>query len=221
MLRAVDTTTGAVTTVAGSWTGAGKVDGPKVASRLKAPTALAFADDGQLYFTDGEWLRKLDPTSTVVSTVTSTSPAPKGLGGLAISKKRNKIFVSAPSDCVVRSIDRTSFVVSTIGGVVDECAFTDGSAASARFVTPTTLALDDAQDLLYVADRWGIRVLDLNTGNTSTLFGGVNRVGVRLGPLSTASVAHTLSDGMFIPFALVGPGDLILGSESALLRARK
>jgi sugar lactone lactonase YvrE len=70
-IRVVDLTTGVLSTLAGAPRQAGSTDGTAAAARFNSPQGLAVGPDGALYVADflNDAIRKVDPTSGVVTTV--------------------------------------------------------------------------------------------------------------------------------------------------------
>lgn len=236
-LRAVDTTDGSLVTVAGNTSQPGTVDGPKIASRLGGAGGLAYGSDRNIYFTDSSFgpsggggmsVRKFDPSSNTVTTLTvvttdgwqdgarTVAKFGRTPGGIAVDDTRNLFYVSDPSNYVIRSIDRTTGEVKTLAGTVAQQGHADGALGAALFSVPSSLILDAERDVLYVGDAFGVRIVELATGNTTTLFGDLERQGVRLGAFAQAS-----TPAVGPSLALVGSGEFLLVSEDALLRAKR
>ena len=180
-----------VTTVAGAAGSPGTADG--AAGRFNTPRGLALDRDGNLYVADSgnHAIRKVSPGG-VVSTIAGqpgTSGTADGAGsaarfnspaGIAVAAD-GTLFIADTGNQTIRKITPAG-VVTTIGGASDGptrgAGYADGSAAVARFSTPTAIVVD-AAGVLYVAEA----------GNHVIVRGDLDTRPTIIGPPPTLAVA--------------------------------
>ena len=160
-IRAI-TKSGEVITVAGEGV-PGLADGPALAARFDTPTGLAVGPDQALYVADtgNELIRRISPDGTVTTVqAIDVSGNAEGLVrpvGLAASPE-GRLYVT---DRRGRIVEMTPMgVIRTLAGSVS--GFADGDSTTARFRSPTGLALR-SDGALVAADAGNrmIRLLDL------------------------------------------------------------
>ncbi len=152
------TPAGDVVTLAGS---TGLADGAGTAARFNGPTAIAIAPGGDLVVADGgnQAIRRITRTG-VVTTVAGGGAAGFGDGsgpnakfnaptGVAVDGSSN-IYVADSRNNVVRKISPAG-LVGPFAGQVGVAGYTDATAASATFASPTHLAFG-GDGSLYVSD---------------------------------------------------------------------
>jgi sugar lactone lactonase YvrE len=193
---------GVVSTLAGSSGQFGDGDGTGSAARFRYPIATAADPSGNVYVADSSnnLIRKITP-SGVVSTLAG-SPGISGYAdgkgnaaqfnnptGVAVDKNGN-VFVADSVNKVVRKItsDRE---VTTLAGSGGGAGTTDGDAKSARFASPSDVALD-REGNLYVTDNSTIRRIDTH-GMVSTLAGSPDETGSTDGTGGAARFSHPIS----------------------------
>ena len=191
MIRELNLTTGVVSTVAGTGTyGDGGTGIPATTADLASPTAVAVDGSGNnLYIADtfNNMVREVNLTTGIITTVAGTGTAgfsgDNGLAtaaelydpsGLAVSSS-GTLYISDSDNEVVRQVNPTTQVISTIAGTPTSLAYSgdNGPATSATLATPYGLALNSAGTILYIADRDNnaIRELNLTTGIITTVAG--------------------------------------------------
>ena len=186
VVRAVDTSgPPSVSTFAGGFVAvSGSVDGVGPASRFSLPFGVATCGDGALFVTDNlnHALRSVTVPDAVVTTPAGSGSCGKNDGpGTAASFcnpagivcKRRLVYIADTGNKVVRVFNATSGNVTTVAGNANAFAgFTDGIGTLAKFTTPTGLALDSDRALLYVGEKWNVRVVSLSDYSVSTVAGG-------------------------------------------------
>ena len=191
-IRKVSATTGIITTIAGNGTYGNMGDGGlAINATLEMPEYMCIDAAGNIYFTDGEsnTIRKIN-TGGIISTIAGNGTAGySGDGGLAISAEFNSpkgicldpagnLIVADFSNNVIRKINVTTGIVSTIAGSSSQGYTGDGGlATNATMYGPICVCFDAAGNL-YVADEinYVIRKVNMTTGIIST-FAGNNSYG--------------------------------------------
>jgi len=189
VVRKVDGTTGAITTVAGmagmfDFTGDG---GPATVAALNHPAGVALDGVGNLFIADSGncVVRKVTATGTI-STVAGTGGFCDfaGDGGLATAAELSSptgvaldaagnLFIADSWNCVVRKVTATTGKISTVAGTGGVCGFAgDGGAAkAAQLYYPTGVALDGTGNL-FIADSGNCVIRKVaTTGKISTVAG--------------------------------------------------
>ena len=172
------TASGVVSTLAGSGT-SGYTDGTGTSAKFSSPNGVAVDGAGNVYVADyfNHRIRKIT-TSGVVSTLAgSASGYADGTGtsaqfsyptGVAVDGAGN-VYVADYNNHRIRKIT-TSGVVSTLAGSGTP-GYTDGTGTSAKFSSPTGVAVDGAGNV-YVADYNNHRIRKITaSGVVSTLAG--------------------------------------------------
>lgn len=175
-----------ITSVAGSASSAGGVDGTP--GTFNSPAGIAIDAAKNLYVTDmaGHTIRKISP-GRVVSTLAGSpgiSGAVDGTGsaarfnsptGIAVDASGN-VYVAEAGDWTIRKITPAG-VVSTFAGAAFQLGSADGVGTAARFFIPYGLAIDSSGNL-YVADRGNHTIRKITAdGTVSTLAGTAQQSG--------------------------------------------
>lgn len=186
LIRAMDTTSLAVTTIAGV---------PPQNLRAYLDSASPFSarfnslsgvtrDGNDVYLVDtGNYvIRKLSLTTGAVTTFAGTAGTPGGTDGPALTAKfeyPSGIFSDGTNLYVadqfsIRKIVIATGVVSTLAGLAGTSGAADGVGGAARFYNPTAMVGDGTN--LFVVDYFNssIRKIVIATGAVTTIAGGVN-----------------------------------------------
>ncbi|MEZ4366949.1 MAG: DUF4215 domain-containing protein [Kofleriaceae bacterium] len=183
---------GRLRTIAGQVTPAGM--GPPELARLADARALAGA--GNLAFVaggttgtvqgldlDAAWFDVVAgryPQVTAVPDSAKYRDTAFGIvGGVAYDEGRGRLYVSETSGHVVHVVtlvepsDPTTWTIAPLAGASGSAGHLDGSAASARLREPSGLWLDEAEDVLYIAEAGNhdVRALDLVADTIATVAG--------------------------------------------------
>ncbi|GAB3991183.1 hypothetical protein GCM10028807_20710 [Spirosoma daeguense] len=178
-------TSGVITTVAGSSTaGHGGDGGPATSAQLYVPSGIAVDGSGNLYIADyfNHRIRKVN-TSGVISTIAGTGTAGYNGDGIAATtaqlRNPTKLTVDASGNLYiadqfshrVRKVN-PSGIISTVAGTGTLGYSGDGLAAtSAQVYNPSDVALDGSGNL-YIADSQNNRIRKVSTtGVISTVAG--------------------------------------------------
>ena len=188
-IRALDPTTGTVTTIAGSPGVSGSSDGVGAAASFYKPRAMSFDAAGNLYVIDAlnQSIRKVVVATGAVSTLVSfvsTGAVPQGI---AVDGADVLVSLGDPDNRVVRvSPDGT---VATLAGSQGVHGFVDGPGSAALFYSPAGL-FNDGAGTLYVGDDGNavVRAIAL-AGPTVSTVAGVNSLGSRDGTSTAARFA--------------------------------
>jgi hypothetical protein len=157
------TSSGAVSTIAGSTETSGSADGTGAAASFHGPQGLAVDGAGNLYMADtnNDTIRKVVLSTGAVSTVAGqagTSGSTDGAGGaarffypsgVAVDRAGN-LYVADTENSTIREVTPAGIVI-TVAGQAGASGSADGVGVAARFHFPAGLAVNDAGDL-YVAD---------------------------------------------------------------------
>lgn len=165
-----------VSTVAGSTSHSGNLDGAGFEARFLAPKAAVVDSTGVIYVSDSgnNCIRKITPEG-LVSTFVGAGGNLLEPEGMALDALGN-LYVADTGNHVIKRVTSAG-VVSTFAGTAGLSGTTDGTGAAARFNEPTGLALDGGGNL-YVAD-YGNHAIRLITsaGEVSTLAGKIGVAG--------------------------------------------
>jgi len=206
------TSAGLVTTFAGDGTPGAK-DGSGSNAQFNSPSAITITSAGILFVSDAgnHRIRKITSTGIVSTFAGSTSGFQDGIGtnaqfdspqGIVVDSLGN-VFVADANNHRIRIIT-PSGQVSTFAGQAAS-GITNDSGASARFNTPTGLAIDSSGNL-YVADKNNHRIRKVTpqasvstlagstagfTDNTGTAAQFSSPVGIAVDSTGTLYVADT------------------------------
>ncbi len=195
------TLAGSVTTVAGLAGVAGHVDELGALARFFGPTGLVASADGTLYVSEvgSHTLRKITAAGAVstyagISNVfgavngpsdSSTFYAPQGLALDAAGT----LYVGDSGNNLIRRVI-TSRTTYTYAGTGTAPGSVDGTAPSARFRTPSALALNSAGTLVISdSDNHSLRAIRAD-GTVSTLAGAAEQIGAQDGAGEAARFAR-------------------------------
>jgi DNA-binding beta-propeller fold protein YncE len=162
--------------------------GPAAGALLNGPFDVGFDPLGNLYFSDtfNHCIRRVDASTGVITTCAGCGEAGySGDGGPATQARFNEpygiavdnaanIYVADRHNHCVRRIDGSSGIVTIFAGNGSSgFAGDDGPASRAGMVEPNGLALDPAQNRLFIADvaDHRLRVVDLASGVIWTFAG--------------------------------------------------
>jgi sugar lactone lactonase YvrE len=178
------TAAGAVSTLAGQAGVSGGVDGSGTGAQFFGPQGLAIDASGNVLVADSNnhTIRKVVPSTGAVTTVAGLAGI-VGIADGAGSAARfdfpsavtlngsGNLFVADTDNNTIRAISPAG-VVSTLAGSAGYSGGADGTGSSARFNSPSDLAVDSSGNI-YVADtdNFTIRKVVSSTGTVTTLAG--------------------------------------------------
>lgn len=180
LIRRINLTTAAVTTIAGS--GIGSQDGTGTAAKFSQPRGLSLDNNGNLYIADygNNRIRKLNTNTLEVTTVAGgtagyldangTSAQFNGPTGITAASN-GLIYVADWMNNRIRRINTTTWDVTTLAGGNAGCR--DGIGTLAQFNIPKAVEVD-AEGNLYVSDTVNNRIRKIypSTGLVVTVAGG-------------------------------------------------
>ncbi len=226
LLRKVVIASGAVSTVAGSPTAFGGVDGTGATATFFEPQGVASDGAGQVFVVDrsAHTVRQVVTATGVVTTlagVAGQGGTTDGTGSVArflvpeylACDGAGHVFVSDSEAHNIREIQIATGATTTLAGMTQVPGSADGTGAAAEFNQPLGLAYRDGS--LYVADYGNhtIRKVVVATGQVTTVVGRPDRAGVVLGPLPAVL-------NMPIGVAFAADGEMLITDENALLGVR-
>ena len=198
-IRSVDTTTGIITTFAGSgpggyYSGGYSGDGgPATSARLNLPGEIAFDSNGNLFIADSQngRVRRVDASTGIITTVAGNGGFTfSGDGGLATAASLNhpagvaldtngNLFIADAYNCRVRRVDASSGIITTVAGNGEFSFSGDGGPAIAASLWLPIGVRVDTDGNLFIADLYNHRVrrVDASTGIITT-FAGSGQSGV-------------------------------------------
>ncbi|WP_164840445.1 NHL repeat-containing protein [Collimonas arenae] len=175
------TTTGLVSTIAGTPGFAGNSDGNGSGAQFNQPHGIAIDTSANLYIADtnNNTIRKLTQTGDVSTLAGDVAGNSDGSGqrarfnqpiGIAVDSAGN-IRVTDTGNQLIRNVSMSG-VVNTIAGTAGISGYTDGTGSNARFDQPMGIATDAANNM-YVADTVNNVIRKITTsGLVSTLLRG-------------------------------------------------
>ena len=162
---------GVVTTLAGSANQIGSADGSGANALFHFPAGVAVDTSGNLYVADtfNNTIRKITPTG-VVTTLAGSAEATGSVDGTGMNARFNQpwgvavdnsgnVYVSDYGNDTIRKITPLG-VVTTLAGSAGQQGSADGIGANALFDWPAGVAVDGS-GTLYVADSYNSTVRKL------------------------------------------------------------
>jgi Bacterial Ig-like domain (group 3)/FG-GAP-like repeat/NHL repeat len=174
-IRKLNTSTGIITTVAGTGTAGISGDGGLATSAMiNSPRGLSVDRSGNIYFTDSanSCVRRVDVTTSLITTAVGicASSGYSGDGGPATSARLNtptdvvidsagNLFIADFGNSCIRKVKHGSTTISTVAGICTAPGFSGdgGPAVDAQMNGSEHVALDTSGNL-YVADTNNNRV---------------------------------------------------------------
>lgn len=175
------TSTGVVTTLAGTAGQVGAADGNGALARFSNPSGLAIDSAGNLYVADtnNSTIRKITSAGSVSTYAGDPLQSGASDGAIATALFQNPyglafdtsgvLYVSEGAQ-TVRKITSAG-IVSTVAGAFGLDGYVDGAGAAARFRDPLGIAID-AGGSIYIADRAGQMIRKLTSAGTVSTFAG-------------------------------------------------
>lgn len=187
-IRKITTTTGIISTVAGTGTAGYNGDGIlATAAQLNNPNEVSFDASGNLYIAD--WInnrvRKVDKSTGIISTIAGTGTAGYNGDGIAataaqingpcgiIFDNAGNIYIAEYGGARVRKINIGSGLISTIAGTGTFGYNGDGIAATAAQLAGCAYIKFDAAENMFIGEGSNQRVREIikSTGVINTIAG--------------------------------------------------
>jgi sugar lactone lactonase YvrE len=225
-IRRLDATTNLITTVAGNGIAGFSGDGgPATSATLNGPASLAVDAAGSLLFSDlrNQRIRRVDALAGTINTVAgngtigltgdgglATAATLNDPAGIALDAAGNLFFADADNN-VVRRVDGSTGVITTVAGNGLQGATGDGGAATnAALNSPIGVALDANRNLFFVeSGNNRIRRVDASSGVISTVAGtGAPGFSGDGGPATSATLSSPIG------LAIDAAGNLYVGEQT-------
>ncbi|PJJ60346.1 NHL repeat-containing protein [Hymenobacter chitinivorans] len=214
---------GVVSTLAGTGT-AGAADGPAASAQFSSPSGVAVAPDGTVYVADKGNHKIRQIRNGQVTTLAGTGTAGRVDGAPGTAQFNQPTGIALDGGGTLYIADQGSFTVRILrGGQVATLAGSglngdlDGPAGSARFRSPTGVAVD-ARGNVYVADMLNQKIRLISPDGQVSTFAGSGGAGATNGtgpqitfylPFSVAvdarGTVYVAEDGTFILRRIGGP----------------
>ena len=202
-IRLINTTSNIVSTLAGIPGTIGYLDGPATSAEFNNPYGVAIdPSNGNIMVVDtyNNVISLINTTSNIVSTLAGVAGSAGYLDGpatsaefnepygVAIDSSNGNVIVADTFNSVIRLINVTSNIVSTLAGVAGSAGYLDGPATSAEFNYPYGVTIDPSNGNVIVADTSNsvIRLINVTSNIVSTLAGAAGAAGYLDGPTTSA-----------------------------------
>ncbi|MDI9319194.1 MAG: T9SS type A sorting domain-containing protein [Phycisphaerales bacterium] len=187
-IRKITTSTGVITTIAGTGTiGFSGDGGAATSAMINNPAGVAVDNSGNVYFSDqyNQRIRKITASTGNISTIAGTGAySYSGDGGAATSATfqnpagirvdaSGNIFIADLFNHVIRKITASTGAISTVAGTGTAGFSGDGgSATSANLNYPIDVSFDDSANLyISVQNSHRIRKVSASTGYINSVVG--------------------------------------------------
>jgi streptogramin lyase len=191
------TPAGVVTTVAGTASTPGTIDGTGTGARFSSPYGIASSQNGTLYVadTDNDTIRMITPAG-VVTTIAGTAKSEGSADGtgsaarfkvpVAVAVDGNgNVYVSDYENVTIRMINPAG-AVTTLAGKVGITGYVDGTGTAAEFNDPWGVSVD-GNDNVYVGDLGNNTIRKITSAGIVSTLAGSPRTGNANG---TGTAAH-------------------------------
>ncbi len=191
---------GRVTKIGGTTTGGTIADGVPATDAYIAPKNICLDSVGNIYFSSGNKIRKIDAVTNIITTVAGASgtgfsgdggPATDALfntiKGICIDRHGN-LFLADANNNRIRKIEAGTGIVTTVAGTGVRGDSGDGGPALAAELNFTEDIIVNPAGDLYIADkgasslRYRIRKIDALTGVITTVAGTSSSAAALFGP---------------------------------------
>jgi sugar lactone lactonase YvrE len=180
------TSTGVVSTLAGSAASSGSRDGLGADARFYFPAGVATDKEGNVYVAGAgnSAIRKISPAG-MVSTLAGLAGSPGSADGTAANARFDwptgvavdrvgNVYVADRNNHTIRKIAATG-VVSTLAGTAGSYGSADGVGSQARFDHPAGVAVDGV-GRVYVVDEYNSTIRSIDPEGTVTTLAGAVRL---------------------------------------------
>ena len=216
-VRRIEVATATVQTIAGDGVMRLRDDATGTAASFNNLEAIT-TDGARLWVADSCRIREIlltapYPVTTIAggACVAAGSPVTDGAALTAtwsdlrgLTYYAGRLYSVDANAAVLRALDLTTMMVSTVAGTANAQAFMDGNGAAARFQSPRYIASDNS-GMLFIADTNGARIRAFNTvtGDVTTFAGnGTSAIVDGVGPAAQIQRPRGItSDGTSVYFA--------------------
>ena len=189
VVRALDTTTGIETVVAGTGTAGSTGDGGQAkAANISYPTALAVDPSGNLYISTvgfsandpNSRIRKVTPAGVITTIAGGGSALVDGVPGTTVALDQPRgvaadaagnVFIADGSHNRIRKVDHVTGLISTVAGTGTAGFAGDGGLATAALLANPADVWVDGSGNLWISDNRRIREVVAATGKINTVAG--------------------------------------------------
>ncbi len=187
VVRKIDATTGAISTVCGTGSGGFSGDGgPAIAATLETPGGAVVDLQGNIYIPDfgNQRIRKVTAATGHITTIAGTGTAGySGDGGIASAAQisypnalcldvHGDLYFSDYGNRVIRKIDVSTGIITTVAGTGTLGYTGDGGPATLATLGATNGLCTDGAGTLYISDRGNNVIRAVNTeGKIFTIAG--------------------------------------------------
>lgn len=208
-----------VTTLAGSSTQAGSIDGQGLNARFNNPQGIAVDQSGNVYVADSNTIRKINPQGNVTTLAGSLTGPGSYLDGTGTAARFSNtwgltmgfdgfLYVGDHYNYRIRKVSLTG-VVTTLAGITWNGGpldgMIDGNSSVATFNSTAGIAADN-QNNIFVADLYNNKIRKVTPAGmvSSHAGGGYYNYGFLDGPAATSlfftphAVAADLSGNVFV-----------------------
>ena len=152
-------------------------------ARVSYVSSIAIDTAGNIYFTDGQRIRKVTNATGIINTIAGTGTAGyTGDGGAAINAQlagpksitadaAANIYVADNNNNVIRKITAATGIITTYAGTGASGSGGDGGPATSAQLAYSYSIVADAAGNLYLSDNNKIRLIDAATGIIKTIAG--------------------------------------------------
>jgi streptogramin lyase len=208
------TPAGVVTTLAGTASTPGTIDGTGTGARFSSPYGIASTQGGTVYVADtaNETIRMITPAG-VVTTIAGTAKSEGSMDGtgsaarfkfpIALAVDRNgNVYVADYGNDTIRLVSSAG-VVTTLAGKVGVTGYVDGTGSAAEFNSPWGVSVDGS-DNVYVGDLGNNTIRKITPAAVVSTLAGTPRTGHANGTGSAAAfgfpsgIAVDSSGNMFV-----------------------
>jgi hypothetical protein len=179
LIRAIDVTTGAVTTLAGAYDGSwpgpprtGSTDGIGPKARFSEPTGITADGAGNLFVADqfNGQIRKIVIATALVTTLVTSPHYP---AGVVYDGAGDLFVVGQIFNPTIQKLVLATGEISVFAGSTENVGYVDGTGNDVRFGWLRVVA-SDGEGNLFVADGTILRKLVLATGTVTPFAGAAN-----------------------------------------------
>lgn len=189
-VRKIDATTFTITTVAGTGVAGYSGDnGLAVNAKLNFKggfPGIAIDKSGNIYISDykNNRIRKIDVATKIITTIANTSGIAdyKGDNGVATSAKisgpagiwvdnSNNIYFADNNNSVIRRIDGTTNIITTIAGNGSPNFGGDNGVPTSAYLSYPEKFVFDSKGVLYIADEFNFRIRQVKNNVITTIAG--------------------------------------------------